>query len=211
MPFAAIVDDQVSVGEMTELNLRQELGLSAGVFIQTVAEGMALLPKLKPDIVILDNRLEDGCGMELLLELRGRLPHTRWLLYSGFLSGRILEEAILAGVDGTVAKRAPLSSLVTAAREVLAGRKFFCEITSAALRAGFDDQKLTTTEREIIKHVAAGLEFKEIASKIGVAYKTVLNVLIVIRRKTGAESMVQISDYARKHGLSERRWWQSLW
>jgi DNA-binding NarL/FixJ family response regulator len=210
MPFAAIVDDQVAIGEMTELALRQPLGLSVGVLIKSVADGINLLPQIKPDIVILDNRLEDGCGMELLLALRGRLPQTRWLLFSGFLSGRILRDAMSAGVDGAVARRAGLSTLLTATREVLAGRQYFCEITSATLRAGAEDEKLTPREREIIKHVAAGRGLKEIASKVGVAYKTVLNVLMVIRRKTGAESTVQISDYARKQGLAEPRWWQAL-
>ena len=83
MAFAAIVDDHPAFAEITENALRVSLGLQAGVLIQTISDGLKLLPQLQPDIVILDNRLEDGCGTELLRVLQGKLPKTRWLLHSG--------------------------------------------------------------------------------------------------------------------------------
>ncbi len=107
MAFAAIVDDHFAFAEMTEQALRLSLNLQAGVLIETVAHGMAQLPRMKPDIVILDNRLGDGCGMDLVSALQVKLPKTRWLLYSGYLSARILEEAILAGVNGRSPSRHP--------------------------------------------------------------------------------------------------------
>ncbi len=89
---------------------------------------------------------------------------------------------------------------------MLAGHRFFCEKSSALLHLRYDCVTLTSTERKIMKEVAAGREAKEIASIIGVAHKTVLNDMVSIRRKTGADSLVQISDYARKHGMAKPSW-----
>jgi two-component system, NarL family, response regulator EvgA len=210
MAFAAIVDDHPAFAEITENALRVSLGLQAGVLIQTISDGLQLLPQLQPDIVILDNRLEDGCGTELLRVLQGKLPKTRWLLHSGYLSARILEEAIMAGATGAVAKQEPLTTVISGVRALLAGHGFFCEKSSALSRIRYDGERLTPTERLIAKEVAAGREPKEIASILGVAHKTVLNELVSIRRKTGTHSLVQLADYARKHGIAEPRWWEAL-
>lgn len=177
--------------------------------IQTISDGLNLLPQLQPDIVILDNRLEDGCGTELLRVLHGKLPKTRWLLHSGYLSASILEEAIMAGATGAVAKQEPLTTVISGV-ERCSRATDFCEKSSALLRIRYDGERLTSTERLIAKEVAAGREPKEIASILGVAHKTVLNELVSVRRKTGTHSLVQLADYARKHGIAEPRWWEAL-
>ena len=202
MHHAVIVEDHAAFAEMTEATLRRDLSLSVDASISTFAKAIVQLPALSPNIVILDNRLEDGTGLGLVRSLKKVIPRTRWLLYSGYASASTLREAIDVGVDGAVSKRAPLPVFFEAIEALLAGRQFFCEFTTKEMRENDEREKLSSTENQIIKLVASGLEAKEIAAIIGVAHKTVLNSLVSIRRKTKTESLVQISDYARKLGLS---------
>ena len=199
---AVVVDDHKGLAEMTSRCLGERLPVTMLPTISTFAEAMARLPKEAPDIVILDNRLDDGRGVDLVPALKGRLPQTRWLVYSAYASPHALSEAIALGVDGAVSKRAPTQVLDKAVMELLAGNRFFCEISSRALRECPETKALSPTERRILQHVAIGHEAKEIAAALGLAHKTVLNDLVSLRHKTGAESMVQLAEYAKAHGLA---------
>lgn len=199
---AIVVDDHVGVAEMTSRTLGQRLHCTMLPPITSFAEGMALLPSAAPDVIVLDHMLGDGRGVDLHAALKGRLPEARWLLYTAFASATLLRAAIGGGIDGTVSKRASVLVLALAVKEVLAGRRFYCEITAGELRRHPENKQLTPTELRILPLIAAGLEAKEIAAEIGLTHKTILNDLVSIRHKTGAESMVEIAEYAKRHGLA---------
>lgn len=176
----------------------------AAVFsLSTSAKAKEVLVHLNPSLVILDWRLDDGTGLDLIRLFRAQLPQTRWLMYTGFASASTLNDAIAAGIDGAVAKRSSLAVLKTAIREVAAGNRYFCEITSSELRRGTELRAFSDRERSILGYVAMGHPAKEIAAMLGLSHKTILNYLVGIREKTGAGSMVQLADFARAHGLTE--------
>lgn len=202
MPHAMIVEDHVALAEMLEAILRRSAGLESCTLISSFAVARDRIPSLAPHLIILDHRLADGNGLDLFSAFHEQLPETRWLLYSGCAPCYSLQGAISAGLDGAIDKRAPVAVLIEGVTAVLAGRRFFCEFTSRELRDGAAENKLNPTERRIISYVAVGLEAKEVAVALGCSYKTVLNSLVSIRRKTHTDSMVRIADYARKHGLA---------
>lgn len=201
MPKICFVDDHTAIAEATMPVLLSQVGGEFGGIITTFSEAVKTLPLISPALVILDNRLGDGTGIEIVRQLRAVLPDTRWLLYSGYASGRTLTEAISVGIDGAVAKRAPLLVLINAAKTLLCGCRFFCDVSAAELRALPGTSLLTPLEQKILEQIALGYEAKEIAACVGVAHKTVLNSLVVLRRKSGTVSMVQLADFARANGF----------
>jgi len=141
----------------------------------------------------------------LLVPLGWQLPATKWLLYSGYLSPRLLLDALVVGINGAVSKRADEATLIAGVEQLLAGRSFFCPVASQALRRTPVVEGLTPTERHLLEQIAAGKEAKASAAALGLSYKTVLNTMISLRRKTGAESMVDLAEFARLQGLAPGR------
>ena len=70
----------------------------------SVAQAMARIPALRPDVAVLDVRLPDGNGIELCRDLLSRLPDLRCLMLTSFTSDEAMLDAILAGASGYVVK-----------------------------------------------------------------------------------------------------------
>ncbi len=199
---AVVVDDHTGIAQMASRALQEHLSVEIIPPISNFDEALTVLPALKPDLVVLDNRLVGGRGIDLLPPLTWRLPQTERLLYSGYLSPRILMEAVALGLDGAVSKQAPANVLIEAATQLLAGHGFFCEAASRCLRQPPIFKNFTPTERRILEQIVSGYEAKEIAAILGLCHKTVLNDLVVLRRKTGTQSMVDLAEFAKAHGLA---------
>ncbi len=80
----------------TELEVIGEAG--------SVAQALARIPAVQPDVAVLDVRLPDGNGIELCRELLSRLPNLRCLMLTSFTSDEAMLDAILAGASGYVVK-----------------------------------------------------------------------------------------------------------
>jgi len=200
---AVIIDDHEGIAELVANALQPWFPIDAIRVYSSYSHACDCLAALKPRLVIVDLRIHHHNGLDIVREFSVRLPDTRWLLYSGFASANSLKAAIQAGIDGAVAKRAPLSVLRSAVEQILLGNRYFCQITSSELRHSHEARVFSTTEMQILENVSLGHQPKEIAAILGLAHKTILNGLVGIREKTGMESMVQLSDFARSNGLTK--------
>src|ERR1700704_2822670 len=88
----------------------------------TVAEALAKISTVQPDVVVLDVRLPDGNGVELCRELRSRRPELRCLMLTSYTDEQAMMDAILAGAGGYVIKDIKGMELVSAVRTVASGR-----------------------------------------------------------------------------------------
>ena len=70
----------------------------------SVAEAMARIPAVRPDVAVLDVRLPDGNGIELCRDLLSRMPDLRCLMLTSYTSDEAMLDAILAGASGYVVK-----------------------------------------------------------------------------------------------------------
>ena len=68
----------------------------------SVAQALAQIPALRPDVVVLDVRLPDGNGIELCRDLLSKMPDLRCLMLTSFTSDEAMLDAILAGASGYV-------------------------------------------------------------------------------------------------------------
>ena len=168
-----------------------------------MAQALARIPALQPDVAVLDVRLPDGNGIELCRELLSRLPNLRCLMLTSFTSDEAMLDAILAGASGYVVKDIKGMELAKAIKEVGAGRSLLDNRAAAALMAklrgaaehsdplsGLSDQ-----ERVLLDLLGEGLTNKQIAARMFLAEKTVKNYVSRLLAKLGMERRTQAAVF----------------
>jgi two-component system, NarL family, response regulator DevR len=165
----------------------------------TAAEALAAIVALRPDVAVLDMRLPDGNGVELCRELRSRMPELNCLILTSYTDEQAMLDAILAGAGGYVIKDIRGMELVSAVREVGAGRSLLDNRAAAVLmtrlRASLDGPgplaSLTDQERALLGLIGEGLTNRQIAERMFLAEKTVKNYVSRLLAKLGMERRTQ--------------------
>ena len=147
----------------------------------TESEGLALVGALQPDLLFTSDRLEEGCGISLVVAVKRHHPRTRTLLLvSQEHRHRRLQEAIEACCEGVVLEsRIGLGSELTAIRSVCSGGIYIDRQIGAACRRGLAGgprhqlQALSSRETEVLQGVAKGEKNSEIAERLIVSIDTV--------------------------------------
>ncbi len=174
----------------------------------TVAQALARIPALQPDVAVLDIRLPDGNGIELCRELLSRLPGLRCLILTSFTDDEAMLDAILAGASGYVVKDIKGMELARAIKAVGAGKSLLDNRAAAALmaklRAGAEPDDplagLTEQERTLLGLLAEGLTNRQIAARMFLAEKTVKNYVSRLLAKLGMQRRTQAAVFASRLG-----------
>lgn len=185
--------------------LSEELGYNLVGQAGTAADAAKLVPKHRPDLVIIDWTLPDAPGTDIVRALAPELPATRWLLLSSKEHGPLVREAALLGVQGVISKRSSLSVLTEGIKRVLDGEVFYCPFSSRLLTQQVVSDaagrpRLTAREREVLRGFARGENTKLLAARLGMNVKTVQNHLTTLKDKLGIREPAEIVRYAMKHG-----------
>src|ERR1700756_4678710 len=130
-----LVDDHEVVRRGLVDLLASDPGLEVIGEAGSVAEAMARIPALRPDVAVLDVRLPDGNGIELCRDLLSDVPDLRCLMLTSFTSDEAMLDAILAGASGYVVKDIKGMELAKAIKDVGAGRSLLDNRAAAALIA----------------------------------------------------------------------------
>lgn len=180
----------------------------------TVAQAMARIPALRPDVVILDVRLPDGNGIELCRDLLSTFPDLRCLILTSFTDEEAMLDAILAGASGYAVKDIGTLELIDAIRTVGAGNSLLDNRAAAALMAKLREAargkagplvSLTDRERTVLELLSEGLTNREISSRMFLAEKTVKNYVSRVLSKLGVEGRTQAAIFAAKLQKPARR------
>ena len=178
----------------------------------SAAQALARIPALRPDLVLLDVRLPDGNGVELCRELRSMLPDLNVLMLTSFTDEEAMLNAILAGAGGYVIKDIQAESLVSAVREVGAGRSLLDNRAAATLMAklradaqshGPVDQ-LSDRERTLLDLIGEGLTNRQIAERMFLAEKTIKNYVSRMLTKLGLQRRTQAAVLATELRTAKR-------
>lgn len=170
----------------------------------SVAEAMARIPAVKPEVAVLDVRLPDGNGIELCRDLLSRMPDLRCLILTSYTSDEAMMDAILAGASGYVVKDIKGMELARAVKDVGAGRSLLDNRAAAALmsklRGAIEKPDplsgLTDQERTLLSLLSEGLTNKQIADRMFLAEKTVKNYVSRLLAKLGMERRTQAAVFA---------------
>lgn len=163
---------------------------------QTLAEGKLITQRDDVDVMLLDVRLPDGSGLELVEGVSaGGRPGV--ILLSSFMTSQHVAAALRLGAQGFLLKTVPLEELITAIRRVAAGGSAF---TADQLREGRQGVALSPRERDVLRLVLAGRSNDEIGGDLHVSRKTVEAHMSRLYERFGVASRVELALRAEREG-----------
>jgi DNA-binding NarL/FixJ family response regulator len=199
----AVVDDHTLFREGMRLMLDLEVDLAFVGEASTVAEAVVLVASARPDLILLDLRLAQARGIDLLSRLAASPGAPRVLVVTAFPDESEIAEALRLGAKGVVLKDAARESLLGAIRAVSAGNIWLppdlgakvITALSQATPANLADRfgQLSRREREIVALVGQGLNNREIASRLAIAEKTIKGHLTNIFFKLGVRDRLELA------------------
>lgn len=211
-----LVDDHEVVRRGLRDLLDGESDLAVVAEAGTVDEAVVLVRVHRPDVAVVDMRLPDGDGVQLCRRLRdlgdkhGVSP--RCLILTAFDDEQALIDAIAAGASGYLLKQVRGQDLITAIREVAAGRSLLDPVTTTRIlnrirRPAEQDElaALTKQERKVVTLIGEGLTNRQIAEQLFLAEKTVKNYVTSILAKLGMERRTQAVAWLAKHQPPDRQ------
>lgn len=203
-----IVDDQVLIRTgLAEMLAGSEVDVVGSV--GTAKQALQLCEKHKPHVVLLDVRLPDADGLELLDVIRQKWPDIRVVMVSNYDNPTYVARAAALGASDFLLKGVSRDELLAAIRAAAAGQAAATEgpfRQMAALLAApgpEGDQELGLTQREyqVLRHLALGLSNKEIARSLGISIETVKEHVQNVLRKLKVSERTQAAVWAMRKGV----------
>ena len=200
-----IVDDHPMMREGLAQLLSHEIDLAVCGEAEDAAEALSKIETLKPDLVLLDITLRSTNGLELLKDLRIRVPDLAILVISMHDESLYAERALRAGARGYIMKQEGGKKLMEGIRQVLSGRTYVSEKISAKILDTFSGRRsaaaspvelLTDREFEVFQLIGRGSSTKEIAAQLHVSVKTVEVHRVNIKEKLGIGTAAELIHYA---------------
>ncbi|MFJ2815052.1 response regulator [Streptomyces sp. NPDC091279] len=174
----------------------------------TAADALARIPAVRPDVALLDVRLPDGSGVEVCREVRSRDESVKCLMLTSFADDEALFDAILAGASGYVLKAIRGNELLTAVRDIAAGRSLLDPVATARVLERLRDggtargdarlASLTEQERKILDLIGEGLTNRAIGERLHLAEKTIKNYVSSLLAKLHMERRSQAAAYVAR-------------
>lgn len=173
------------------------------------ADAVALVGSAEPDAVLLDYRLADASGADVIRSLHEVVPELTIVVLTAAVDERTLAEAMDAGCSAYVTKDQSLDAVIGALRSAVAGRAVFPpDLLRAVLRRRTQRQvewDLSPRELEVLALLAEGLTNKAIAARLVLSLHTVRNHVQNILGKLGAHTRLEAVAIATRAGLLPRR------
>jgi DNA-binding NarL/FixJ family response regulator len=206
LPTVVLVDDH----ELFRAGVRAELDGLADVLADagSVADGIRAIQEHGPDVVLLDVHMPGGGGLEVIRQVG---PPQRFLALSVSDAPEDVIAIIRAGARGYVTKTISGTELADAVRRVADGDAVFSPrlagfvldafATLAPAEVDPELDQLTAREREVLRHIARGYLYKEIAARLGISTKTVEAHVSAVLRKLQLSSRHELSRWAVQRRL----------
>jgi len=194
-----LVDDHSLVRDGVEAILRLEKDIQDIDHSGSAKEAIESVKAHPPDIVLLDRRMPDSDGLDLLVELRRLAPRTRVIMMTAAATLQDVEAARSLGAAGHLLKTVRRATLISAIRTVLAGGQCFDQCLPPPTSA--PGQKLSPRELQVLENLRRGLHNHEIAQILGISQYTVKAHLKVIFTKLGASGRAEAVTRGFELGL----------
>ena len=165
-------------------------------------EGLAIMETRRPDVALVDLRLPDLSGIEVVRAAAVSAPETACLLYTGYAEWAQAREALDAGARGVVSKEAPLADVARAICAVAAGGSYLDPRLGGELAIGAPGRpELTRRERDVLRCLADGLTNDEIGAKLFLSPETVRGYVRKATARLGARNRMQAVAAALRNGM----------
>jgi DNA-binding NarL/FixJ family response regulator len=178
------------------------------------AQALRVTGAARPDVVVLDLQLPDMSGVEVTRGLRAAHPAVRVLVLSASGEQQDVLDAVKAGAVGYLLKAAARPEFLDAVRRTAEGDAVFTpglaalvlgefrRLAAAPARDSADAPRLTERETEILRMIATGRSYKQIATRLVLSHRTVQNHVQNTLSKLHLHNRVELVRYAIEHGLA---------
>lgn len=173
------------------------------------AQAVRVAPAARPDVVVLDLQLPDRSGVEVIRGLLDAVPAVRILMLSASGEQRDVLDALKAGATGYLVKSAGRAEFLDAVRRTADGRAVFTAGLAGLVLGEYrklaqsapDRPQLTPRETEVLRLVAKGLPYQQVAEELVVSIRTVQNHVQNTLGKLQLHNRSALVRYAFENGL----------
>jgi DNA-binding NarL/FixJ family response regulator len=195
------VDDHPVVrdGLAAIINLQPDMTLAGSA--ATGGEALERFSELRPDVALVDLRLPDMSGFELIKKIKAKSPRARIIVLSSHEGDADIQRALEAGALGYVAKGMVRDELLEIIRSVHAGKRRLPAAVAQKLAEHMADEPISPRELEVLSLMAAGRRNKEIASELSIAEDTVKMHVRNILSKLQVNDRTEAVTIALRRGI----------
>jgi two-component system response regulator NreC len=208
---AVLVDDHEFLRSGLRFRLNREENIEVLADVGSAAEAYEAIQKKVPHVVVMDLDLPGEDGLSATQKIKARWPSIKVIALTGSKPSAIAKKALVSGVDGLVLKTESSDELVRAIRVVLDKKIFLspeaatavaASLTAAENRSTSDRAAgLTDREKAVLKALAEGRSYKEIATALELSVKSVETYRARMVKKLGCSTRAELVRCAVKLGL----------
>src|SRR5437763_236412 len=211
MNSIAIVEDNAVMRDTFRQWIDAAPGFRCVFACATAEEALAEIPRLKPDVVLMDIHLQGESGIACTAQLKKKLPSVQVIIVTVYRNHELIFQALQAGACGYLLKRSNPEELLKAIAEVRSGGAPMTSEIARMLVEAFQKKPasnvpadgLTPRESEILALLSEGLSNKEIADRVNISYDTVRAHLRHIYEKLHVRGRTEaVKMYLKSSNLS---------
>ena len=196
-----LVDDHALLRTGVANIINQEPDLHVVAQAENGVEAISAYERHQPDVTLLDLRMPEMEGVEVVRQIRERDPRARVIILTTYDTDDEISQALKAGAKAYVLKDISADDLVGCIRDVLSGKTYLAPAAAAKLAEGVTRVQLTPREMSTLRLLADGKANKEIANELTISERTVKTHLAHLFEKLGVTSRTEAIKVATRRGL----------
>lgn len=194
----AIVEDVKDIREGLQLLINSNNAFSCQHVYSTAEEALEKLPTAKPDVVLMDIHLPGINGIEAVKKLKAQNPSIQFIMSTVYEDDESIFESLQSGASGYLLKKTSPDKILEAITEVYEGGSPMSAQIARKVIASFQKKspidnvsELTPKEKDVLKELAKGLRYKEIADQHNISMDTVRTHVRHIYEKLQVQSRME--------------------
>ena len=196
-----VVDDHALLRTGVANIINHEPDLTVVAEAANGLEALAAFDRYRPDVILLDLRMPEMDGVEVVRQIRARDPQAKVIVLTTYDTDDDIERALKAGAKAYILKDISADGLIACIHDVLAGKTYLAPAAAAKLADSVARVQLTPRELATIRLTADGRSNKEIAAALGISERTVKTHLGHLFEKLGVTSRTEAVKIATRRGL----------
>ena len=195
------VDDHPLLHEGIATVIRNQPDMVLAAEASNGREAIQRFREHTPDVTLMDLRLPDMSGIDVMVAIRSEFPEARVIILTTFAGDVEIQRALQAGARAYMLKSMPPRELMEAIRQVHSGKRKIPAEIAAHLAEHYSDEALTQREVEVLQQVAGGNRNRDIADKLFITEETVKVHIKHIMEKLGAADRTQAVAIGVRRGI----------